>query len=193
MPGLRPSSFWIQEGMSTLFDWIADPHNWARMQKRNPVAGQRQSNLHREIFQLVNSKHNTKWTEAQVKSKISYIKKKYREAAALDSTGEEASVRQKQEEICPFFVRLHTVFNGSLSADPLPPRQTGSTREEIVSSNDSEEESSDLEVHDNNTFETASFAGTTLFACAHHIWSTFFEFHSPHSLFFRQTLQHGAS
>ncbi|KAF9272299.1 hypothetical protein BGZ74_005337, partial [Mortierella antarctica] len=126
------------------------------MQKKNPIAGQRQSDLHKEICRLVNSKHNTSWTEAQVKSKITYAKAKYREAVGLNSTGE-GPVLQRQEEICPLFLRLHTVLGGSLSANPLPPRQTGSKDQETVSSDDSEEESSDLEALD-NTFDTASFA-----------------------------------
>ncbi|KAF9273844.1 hypothetical protein BGZ74_004615 [Mortierella antarctica] len=147
--GLRSSSFWVQEGMSTLFDWITDPHNWARMQKKNPVAGQKQQDIRNEICQLVNRKHNTNWTEPQVKSKITYVKKKYREAAALNSTGEgTSSVRQKQEEVCPLFERLHPVLGSSLSANPPPFRQSGSKRDEIASSDDSDEESSDLDVQE---------------------------------------------
>ncbi|KAF9310189.1 hypothetical protein BG006_004902, partial [Podila minutissima] len=93
-----------------------------------------------------------------VKSKITYAKAKYREAVGLNLTGE-GPVLQRQEEICPLFLRLHTVLGGSLSANPLPPRQTGSKEQETISSDDSEEESSDLEAHD-NTFDTASFADT---------------------------------
>lgn len=158
--GLRASSFWVQEGMDTFFDWLTDPHNYARLQKKNPIAGQRQADLHKEICRLVNNKHKTSWTEAQVKSKITYAKSKYREAAGLNSTGE-GPVLHRQEEICPLFVRLHTVLGGSLSANPPPPRQTGGKRqrEDPDSSDDSEEESSDLEPL-NDTSDTASHAGT---------------------------------
>jgi hypothetical protein len=76
--------------MDTFLDWLTDPHNYARLQKKTPIAGQRQADLHREICLLVNSKHKTSWTEAQVKSKITYAKSKYREAAGFNSTGEEA-------------------------------------------------------------------------------------------------------
>jgi hypothetical protein len=146
--------------MDTFFDWLTDPHNYARLQKKNPIPGQRQADLHREICRLVNSKHKTSWTEAQVKSKITYAKSKYREAAGLNSTGEE-SVLHKQEEICPLFVRLHAVLGGNLSANPPSPRRTGGKRqrEDPVSSDDSEEESSDLEPLD-DTPDTAPHAGT---------------------------------
>ncbi|KAG0284716.1 hypothetical protein BGZ97_008077 [Linnemannia gamsii] len=158
--GLRASSFWVQEGMDTFFDWLTDPHNYARLQKKNPIPGQRQADLHREICRLVNSKHKTSWTEAQVKSKITYAKSKYREAAGLNSTGEE-SVLHKQEEICPLFVRLHAVLGGNLSANPPSPRRTGGKRqrEDPVSSDDSEEESSDLEPLD-DTSDAASHPNT---------------------------------
>jgi len=136
--------------MDTFFDWFTDPHNYARMQKKNPIAGQKQSDLHKEICRLVNDKHNTSWTASQVKTKIAYVKRKYREAVSLNSTGE-GSVLQKQEAICPLFLRLHTVLGGSLSSNPLPPRQSGSRGEDLVSSDDSEDESSDLETSDNQS------------------------------------------
>ncbi|KAF9544985.1 hypothetical protein EC957_011482 [Mortierella hygrophila] len=138
--GLRASSFWIA--------------------KETPIAGQRQADLHKELCRLVNNKHNTSWTEAQVKSKITYAKSKYREAAGLNSTGE-GPVLHKQEEICPLFVRLHTVLGGSLSANLPPPRQTGGRRqrEDPASSDDSEEESSDLESLD-DTSDTTSHPDT---------------------------------
>ncbi|KAK3831158.1 MAG: hypothetical protein J3R72DRAFT_455116 [Linnemannia gamsii] len=158
--GQRASSFWIQEGMDTFFDWLTDPHNYARLQKKNPISGQRQSDLHKEICRLVNNKHSTSWTEAQVKAKITYAKSKYREAAALNSTGE-GPILHKQEVICPMFVRLHTVLGGSLSANSPPPRQTGGRGEDLVSSDDSEEDTSDVEVPTNTTGTTSHADAST--------------------------------
>jgi hypothetical protein len=113
---------------------------------------------------LVNNKHNTSWSEAQVKAKITYTKSKYREAAALNnSTGEGPGLLHKQEVICPMFVRLHTVLGGSLSVNPPPPpppppRQTGGRGEDLVTSDDSEEDTSDVEIPTNAT-DTGSQAG----------------------------------
>ncbi|KAF9967404.1 hypothetical protein BGZ73_000543, partial [Actinomortierella ambigua] len=37
-------------------------------------------------------KHGTSWSESQVKSKIAYVRSKYREAAVLNSPGQDGSV-----------------------------------------------------------------------------------------------------
>lgn len=136
--------------MDTFFDCYTNPHNYERLRKKNPVAGQKQSDLHKEICRIVNNKHNTSWTPEQVKAKMAYVKRKYRDAVELNSTGE-GPVLQKQEAICPLFLRLHAVLGGNLSANPPPPRQSGSKGEDLVSSDDSEEESSDLETFDNQS------------------------------------------
>ncbi|KAH7045045.1 hypothetical protein BKA57DRAFT_507421 [Linnemannia elongata] len=135
-----------------------NPHNYERLRKKNPVAGQKQSDLHKEICRIVNNKHNTSWTPEQVKAKMAYVKRKYRDAVELNSTGE-GPVLQKQEAICPLFLRLHTVLGGNLSANPPPPRQSGSKGEDLVTSDDSEEESSDLEPLE-DTSDTAFHAET---------------------------------
>ncbi|OAQ26918.1 hypothetical protein K457DRAFT_34212 [Linnemannia elongata AG-77] len=150
LAGLRASSFWTQEGMDTFFDWYTNPHNYERLRKKNPVAGQKQSDLHKEICRIVNNKHNTSWTPEQVKAKMAYVKRKYRDAVELNSSGE-GPVLQKQEAICPLFLRLHTVLGGNLSANPPPPRQSGSKGEDLATSDDSEEESSNLETFDNQS------------------------------------------
>ncbi|KAG0071242.1 hypothetical protein BGZ89_011227 [Linnemannia elongata] len=90
---------------------------------------------------------------------MAYVKRKYRDAVELNSTGE-GPVLQKQEAICPLFLRLHTVLGGNLSANPPPPpRQSGSKGEDLVTSVDSEEESSDLEPLE-DTSDTAFHAET---------------------------------
>ncbi|KAF9275401.1 hypothetical protein BGZ74_004037 [Mortierella antarctica] len=142
---LKASSFWVQEGMATFFDWITNPHNHERLYKKNPISGQKPKDIRQEIANVVNNKHNTKWTEGQVKSKIAYVKAKYREAAKKNSTGKGAQVSNEQLEVCPEFVRLHEVYGGSLSANPLPPRQTADFGEGHMAAEFTDEESSDLE------------------------------------------------
>ncbi|KAF9538321.1 hypothetical protein EC957_006920 [Mortierella hygrophila] len=108
-----------------------------------------------DIIILVNDKHNTSWTASQVKTKIAYVKKKYREAVALNSTGEEP-VLQRQEAICPLFLRLYTVFGGnSLSTKRLPPSTIRKQRRGFLRSDDSEDESTDLEAPSSDTDTTA--------------------------------------
>ncbi|KAF9900347.1 hypothetical protein EC991_007466 [Linnemannia zychae] len=100
--------------MNTFFDWLTDSHNYARLQRNS---GQRKSDLHKEICRLINNKHNTSWTEAQVKAKITYAMSKYREAAALSSAdantrghhvSERPSKRRKNEGLTP------AVLSGSI-------------------------------------------------------------------------------
>ncbi|KAF8949227.1 hypothetical protein BGZ52_006016 [Haplosporangium bisporale] len=142
---LKSSSFWVQEGMTTFFDWITNPHNHERLYKKNPISGQKPKDIRQEIANVVNNKHNTKWTEGQVKSKIAYVKSKYREAAKKNSTGQGAQVSNEQLEVCPEFLRLHEVYGGSLSANPLPPKQTADFGEAHTAAEFSDEDSSDLE------------------------------------------------
>lgn len=142
---LKASSFWVQEGMTTFFDWITNPYNHERLYKKNPISGQKPKDVRQEIANVVNNKHNTKWTEGQVKSKIAYVKSKYREAAKKNSTGEGAQVSNEQLEVCPEFLRLHEVYGGSLSANPLPPKQTADFGEAHTAPEFTDEDSSDFE------------------------------------------------
>ncbi|KAF9336560.1 hypothetical protein BG006_008245 [Podila minutissima] len=134
--------------MATFFDWITDPHNHERLHKKNPVSGQKPKDIRQEIANIVNKKHNTAWTELQVKSKIAYSKTKYREAMKLNSTGKGARVSCEQLDLCPEFVRLHQVYGGNLAANPPPPRQSTYFGDEPTAYDISDNESSDLEAHD---------------------------------------------
>lgn len=154
---LKASSFWVQEGMATFINWITDPLNHERLYKKNPISGQKPKDVRQEIANVVNGKHNIKWTEAQVKSKIAYIKAKYREAAKKNSTGQGAQVSKDQLEICPEFVRLHEVYGGSLSANPLPPRQTASFGDASSALEISDEDSSDLEGPSDTDSQTGTY------------------------------------
>lgn len=131
--------------MTTFFDWITNPHNHERLYKKNPISGQKPKDIRQEIANVVNNKHNTNWSEGQVKSKIAYVKSKYREAAKKNSTGKGAQVSNEQLDICPEFVRLHEVYGGSLSANPLPPKQTADFGEAHTALEFTDEDSSDLE------------------------------------------------
>ncbi|KAG0000621.1 hypothetical protein BGZ79_005720 [Entomortierella chlamydospora] len=141
---LKASSFWVQKGMNTFIDWITNPQNHERLYKKNPESGQKPTDVRQEIANFVNSRHNTKWTEIQVKSKIAYTKVRYREAAHLNPTGQ-GNVTAKQLEICPEFMRLREVYGGSLDANPPPPRQSVSFGDKSAAVNDTDEESSDLD------------------------------------------------
>ncbi|KAK3824286.1 MAG: hypothetical protein J3R72DRAFT_17491 [Linnemannia gamsii] len=142
---LRASSFWVQEGMDTFFDWIANPYNHERLHQKNPASGQKLKDIRQEIANVVNNKHIVKWTELQVKSKIAYVKSKYREAAKLNSTGQGAHVTAKQLAVCPEFTRLHKVYGRSLSTNPSPPRQSVHVGDERATFEITDDESSDLE------------------------------------------------
>ncbi|KAF8947644.1 hypothetical protein BGZ47_008411 [Haplosporangium gracile] len=96
--------------MDRFFDWLTDPLNHQRLYKKNPIAGQKSKDIHKEIAALVNAKHNLNWTEVQVKSKIAE----------------------------------------NLAANPSPPRQTSSRGYEPVPAEDTDEESSDIELIDDS-------------------------------------------
>ncbi|KAF9082192.1 hypothetical protein BGX27_004615 [Mortierella sp. AM989] len=141
---LKSSSFWAQVGMDTFIDWITNPHNHERLYKKNPIAGQKPKDIRQEVARFVNSRHNTKWTELQVKSKIAYTKQKYREATKLNSIGQ-GHVTTKQLEICPEFTRLHEVYGARLATNPPPPRRSESFGDELIAADETDDECGDLE------------------------------------------------
>jgi hypothetical protein len=145
--------------MDTFFDWITNPYNHERLYKKNPISGQKPKDIRQEIAKVVNSKHNTKWTEGQVKSKIAYVKSKFREAAKMNSTGQGAQVSSKQLEVYPEFPRLHEVYGGNLAANPSPPRQSTHFGDRPTVSEVTDDESSSLDPHDDN-FDNDFNSGT---------------------------------
>ncbi|KAF9116841.1 hypothetical protein BGW39_002571, partial [Mortierella sp. 14UC] len=123
------------------------------------ILGQKPKDIRQEIARVVNSKHNTKWTELQVKSKIAYVRTKYREAAKMNSTGQGSQVSSKQLEVCPEFSRLHEVYGGNLAANPPPPKQSVNFGDGPAASEITDDESSDLDPHE-DTFDNDSNAGS---------------------------------
>ncbi|KAF9092284.1 hypothetical protein BGX29_010532, partial [Mortierella sp. GBA35] len=87
------------------------------------LCDQKPKDIRQEIANVVNSQHNTNWTELQVKSKIGYVKTKYHEAAKMNSTGQGAQVTSKQLEVCPEFTRLHEITDDE-SSDLEPHEDT---------------------------------------------------------------------
>ncbi|KFH63680.1 hypothetical protein MVEG_10373 [Podila verticillata NRRL 6337] len=179
---LKASSFWVQEGMATFFDWITNPHNHERLYKKNPISGQKQKDICREIANVVNYKHNTNWSEGQVKSKIAYVKAKYREAAVLSSTGQEAQVFTRQLEICPEFARLYYVYGGNLSANPPSPKQMqmadfggGHTVTEITDDESSELEEAYTDTHTDSQSEPVTKRRRENGVSAPAVFATFIE------------------
>ncbi|KAF9945738.1 hypothetical protein BGZ72_001060 [Mortierella alpina] len=114
----RQGSFWSSEGTEAVVDWISHPENYRRLNNPRPVAGSRVQDIHQEIADWIKAERNVDLGAKQIKSKIGYIKRKYREALALSSTGVGENVRQRQEGQCPPFERLHAVFNSSPSLHP---------------------------------------------------------------------------
>ncbi|KAI7821031.1 hypothetical protein BC939DRAFT_211372 [Gamsiella multidivaricata] len=144
-------SFWTTAGMDTFIDWITDPHSHQRLHAKNPIAGQKAKDVHTELANLVNKKHGTAWDYNQIKSKLAYVRSKYREACKLSSTGEgntgpfgQDTLLSRQKLVCPHFERIHVVYGGSLSANPPPPRQTVFYRDERAME-ETDGECSDLE------------------------------------------------
>lgn len=122
------SKFWSNEGMVTFIDWLADPINHERLHRVAPTAGHRPADIHKEIADIVNTKHNTTWDAVAVKSKIAYTKKKYDAARKLaNSTGagdtEETTLKDAMLDECPFYDKLHSVYIGSLKRNAPPPKQ----------------------------------------------------------------------
>lgn len=122
------SKFWSNEGMDTFIDWLADPINHERLHRVAPTAGHRPADIHKEIAEIVNSKHNTTWDAVAVKSKIAYTKKKYDAARKLaNATGagdtEEITLTDSMLDECPFYEKLHRVYIGSLKRNAPPPKQ----------------------------------------------------------------------
>ncbi|KAF9912200.1 hypothetical protein EC991_000611 [Linnemannia zychae] len=109
--------------MSTFIDWITNPYNHNRLHNKNPASKRKSKEIRQEIANIVNSKHKTKWTELQVKSKISYVRAKYREAVNLGSSEPGAQVTIRQLDTCPEFRRLHQVYGDHLVLNPPPPEQ----------------------------------------------------------------------
>ncbi|KAF9968499.1 hypothetical protein BGZ70_003353 [Mortierella alpina] len=80
--------------------------------------GTSRSDIHQEIVHWIKAEQNVDLSAQQVKSKIAYMKRKYREALAMNPTGFGRDIRHRQEAWCPPFERLHAVFNSSLSSSP---------------------------------------------------------------------------
>ncbi|CAO3563689.1 unnamed protein product [Mortierella alpina] len=92
--------------------------NYRRLNNPRPRAGSRVQDIHQEIINWIKAERNVELGSLEVKSKIGYIRKKYREALALKSTGVGGDVLHSQEAWCPPFERLHAVFSSSLSSNP---------------------------------------------------------------------------
>ncbi|GJJ70119.1 hypothetical protein EMPS_02468 [Entomortierella parvispora] len=136
------SKFWSNEGMDTFIDWLADPINHERLHRGAPTAGHRPADLHKEIAEIVNSKHNTTWDTVAVKSKIAYTKKKYdaaRKLATVTGGGdtEEITPMNAMLDECPFYEKLHKVYVGSLNRNAPSPKQP--QRPEIVRNSELDE------------------------------------------------------
>ncbi|KAI7828823.1 hypothetical protein BC939DRAFT_443050 [Gamsiella multidivaricata] len=132
----RAKTFWNTLGMETFLDWITDPYNHERLNKKHPVAGQRAIDLYDEISKAVYDKHRVTWDNNHVKYRIINARKKYDAARALSEvtgggeTRDVDALRKEMLVLCPPFDRLDAVWGGTLARDPPPPRETCNRRDE---------------------------------------------------------------
>ncbi|KAF9429272.1 hypothetical protein BGZ76_001560, partial [Entomortierella beljakovae] len=157
----KRKSFWLSAEVDALVEWLIDPDNHEKLNRKKPISGQKLTDIHAEIAVYINSKCQSNWDRGIVKSKIEYVKKKYDQARAISqSTGagdaEKETLREQMLDICPHFDRFHEVYGGSLSRNPpsfkesitfedIQPRSQPRKRRLI--DDDESEESSDLEIH----------------------------------------------
>jgi len=53
--------------MEAFLDWIMEPHNHDRLNKKRPTSGQRAINLYDEISKYVFKKHKVNWDVKHIK------------------------------------------------------------------------------------------------------------------------------
>ncbi|KAF9157543.1 hypothetical protein BGX20_003850 [Mortierella sp. AD010] len=161
----KRKSFWLSPEIDALVDWITDPDNYEKLNKKKPISGQKVSDIHAEIADYINSICQSGWDKHIVKSKIEYAKKKYDQARAISQrTGagdtEQETLREQIQDICPHFDRFHEVYGGSLSRNPppfkesvviedVPPPRKRPCRQIV----EEESESSDLEIQADQTLD----------------------------------------
>ncbi|KFH69077.1 hypothetical protein MVEG_05879 [Podila verticillata NRRL 6337] len=140
-PGVESStrntrSFWSMPGMEAFLDWVTEPHNHDRLNKKRPVSGQRAVDLYGEISKFVFERHKVDWDVKHVKYRMINARRKYDAAKALSEitgggeTRDLDSLRKEMLLICPPFDRLDAVWGGTLARDPPPPRETCNRRDE---------------------------------------------------------------
>ncbi|KAI9239582.1 MAG: hypothetical protein BYD32DRAFT_224970 [Podila humilis] len=129
-------SFWNTLGMEAFLDWITEPHNHDRLNKKRPTSGQRAIDLYDKISKYVFEKHKVNWDVKHIKYRMINARRKYdaaRELSEFTGGGETRdleSLRKEMLSLCPPFDRLHAVWGGSLTRDPPPPRETCNRRDE---------------------------------------------------------------
>ncbi|KAG0348391.1 hypothetical protein BG005_011560 [Podila minutissima] len=107
-----------------------------------------------EIAKVVNNAHASEgldWTWKEVKNSIGYIKKQYKKAKAMSSTGEgtlgpleQDTLRARMLKVCPEFDRLDPVHSTSLPSNPLPFMQTSSDVETDIVTVDNQDDIEEL-------------------------------------------------
>ncbi|KAI8604346.1 hypothetical protein EDD21DRAFT_350999 [Dissophora ornata] len=151
-------SFWTTPGMPAFIDWLTDPYNYSRLHNKYATSGQKVKDIHKEIAMYINDAYaleNIVWSEEQVKSKIQYIKQKYKDAKNMTLIGEGSmdsdTLRARLEKICPPFERLDAVMGSSLSANTPPfTRSTAILNDEIHTAY-SENDLSDIDELESNS------------------------------------------
>ncbi|KAI7822684.1 hypothetical protein BC939DRAFT_453310 [Gamsiella multidivaricata] len=151
----RAKTFWNTLGMETFLDWITDPYNHERLNKKHPVASQRAIDLYGEISKAVYDKHRVTWDNNHVKYRIINARKKYDAAKALSEitggeTGDVDALRKEMLVLCPPFDRLDAVWGGTLARDPPPPRETCNRRDEEYYNRESSPEVIEMDEDEDN-------------------------------------------
>lgn len=122
---LRQGNFWENDVTRFVVDWLSNVGNYQRLMNPRPISGNRVVDIQQEITTQVNERLGLECTISQIKSKIAYIKKLYRQAVNMNSTGAGGDILERQEARCPPFQRLDASFSSSLALNHPPIRQTG--------------------------------------------------------------------
>ncbi|KAF9557902.1 hypothetical protein EC968_007397 [Mortierella alpina] len=125
------TSFWTQPGTSEFIDWITNPENFNRLYAHRTVGAESVADIQANIAEYVNSKALTAWATEPVQQKLAYVRRRYRHAFALARRTSETEYDHHARKVscCPYFDRLHAVFDPELPdnscspSPPAPPRQ----------------------------------------------------------------------
>ncbi|KAF9583623.1 hypothetical protein BGW38_009009 [Lunasporangiospora selenospora] len=161
---VRATSTWVKPGMRMFMNWLTNPIYWQMYNRVSPKVGHRQSDIQSLLVEMINnavkaeqasakgiessSKKNPVWTVTKVRTNILYVRSLFHRAVKMNPTGKRGALLIRQEEFCPYFVRLQPIFGTSLPANPAAPPQhfTRSVRPIPPSIELEVEESDDFEV-----------------------------------------------
>lgn len=168
--------------MEAFLDWVTEPYNYKRLNKKSSKYGERAVDLYGEISKFVFEKHKVDWDVKHVKYRMSNARKKYDAAKALSEITGRGETRDldllcKEERllICPPFDRLDVVWGGTLTRDPPPARETcnrsyedyfnGESSPEVIEIDEEDEEEDATSAEDEDRIEESMCIWMTCMLC----------------------------